>query len=278
MTTNIKLFENWLAEEDAVETPPAAATTLTTTVKPGTPATAAPAKVVEYKSFDIIGPGITATVVVSSPKIPFDITNSTLLLNVTGANGNLIFKYNQGTKTLMLDSASKYNYEGVKATITKCNTSEVAKRSLTAIVNDALNQTKTQPPNGDWGTIVSDNLRELIRLAGVTAYRKRVSASILPPVTDYLTNFTVGCQVNIDKPNALTGNYKYSVTGPEPGKSYKTLTIDGTVTPTANPVESIYKSIIKRFSFGNEKARSALLTMLKTIIPLAQADAQKPIA
>jgi len=92
MTTNIKLFENWIAEEEAVETPvaPVAATAPTAAPTAATTPTGTPAiapKMKEYMSFTAVRIGdtpatmkeVNITIKISAPE-PFDINKSKLSL------------------------------------------------------------------------------------------------------------------------------------------------------------------------------------------------------
>jgi hypothetical protein len=251
MTTNIKLFENWLAEEDAVETPPAvdataAATTLTTTVKPGTPATAAPAK---FRAVGRIDKNVMAAVEISSQAKPFDITKSTLTLNIVGKV--VTYNYDITQNRFKIDKATKSNYQTVLEAAHAC-AGGLAQKSLTAIAYDALGQTKAPVPSEGWKTALADinnSLFAIIQAAGTTRYGLATGAGGL----EYgrLTEISIGCEVNVDTLQP-TGNYNYSYAYNDSSNLSKTLRSKGRVYAKGQgggdldgmePVAQILKSI-----------------------------------
>ena len=215
MTTNIKLFENWLAEEGAaVETPPAvdataAATTLTTTVKPA--AVAAKVTPTKFTATGRIGQGVDAGVLITAPATPFDITKSILTINIGNTSVTYNYDIKQTPPCFIINPATTFKYKDTLAAAKACAGSNHAQKSLTAIVYDALGQTKSPVSDGGWNTILAsksgtNSLSAIIQAAGTTSY----GASVPSPNVEYgpFRSMVISCEVNLDtrKP---TGNYTY---------------------------------------------------------------------
>lgn len=235
MTTNIKLFENWLAEEDTVETPPAAATTLTTTVKPGTPATAAPAMAKPITANNIIGGyggrTVTANIVIRSASTVFDITKSTLTVAIMSNldknmfNNQVQFKYENGKFKLVPSPA----FDQMKTFLseTDASSSKLAKQSLSGLLNQALS-TITPPQTA---AVIGPELAELISKSDTTSMRGSVTIGDRGELYDILgkiANVTLSSEVNIDTVQ-LTNRYSGRVTVGDKG-----LTFDRITTPPAD--------------------------------------------
>ena len=293
MTTNIKLFENWLAEEGAaVETPPAAdataaATTLTTTVKPA----AVAAKVTPtIRAVGRIFPNIMAAVEISSPETPFNITKSTLTVNINGKAVKYNYDSTKNPPRFKIDKDSADNYETVFAAAKACK-GGLAVKSLTAIAYDALGQTKVPEPSGGWNTVLVDDSKSLfaiIQAAGTTRYGVAKPSGAIEYVR--LTSISIGCEVNTDTLQP-TGNYNYTYTYKDDDNLSKTLGDKGRVYAPGQggayfnglePVAQILKSIGSRvgLSYSTEPNRAGLKPidtvnklreLLSTLITGAQA-------
>ena len=239
MTTNIKLFENWIAEEEAAETPPAvdttAATTLTTTVKPGTPATAAPAMAKPITANNIIGGyggrTVTANIVIRSASTVFDITKSTLTVAIMSNldknmfNNQVQFKYENGKFKLVPSPA----FDQMKTFLseTDASSSKLAKQSLSGLLNQALS-TITPPQTA---AVIGPELAELISKSDTTSMRGSVTIGDRGELYDILgkiANVTLSSEVNIDTVQ-LTNRYSGRVTVGDKG-----LTFDRITTPPAD--------------------------------------------
>lgn len=235
MTTNIKLFENWIAEEDTVETPPAAATTLTTTVKPGTTATAAPAMAKPITANNIIGGyggrTVTANIVIRSASTVFDITKSTLTVAIMSNldknmfNNQVQFKYENGKFKLVPSPA----FDQMKTFLseTDASSSKLAKQSLSGLLNQALS-TITPPQTA---AVIGPELAELISKSDTTSMRGSVTIGDRGELYDILgkiANVTLSSEVNIDTVQ-LTNRYSGRVTVGDKG-----LTFDRITTPPAD--------------------------------------------
>ena len=317
MTTNIKLFENWLAEEGAaVETPPAvdataAATTLTTTVKPAA-ATVTPTK---FEAAGDIAKNVSVSATLLSTAKPFDITKSNLTVRIShpgkGTGYSTIradYKLIGGVPRFSVEAIggqtnfSKSNYQEIYNLVLNCRNSGGEKRSLSSILYQVLSEAgvtdrtkqddilKTNSPTGI-------SMYNIMIAAGLTSYRgaRGANLTIWRNVVDYLKSLTILAQVNIDTPNQLTGQYAYSFrykkTGEGEKDSFTSYVDSGTsnsrnvvrVQPTEDPSSLIVNDIAKEVGMtdtnnkGVAAFRSELLSEITKVIPMIQAAAQKPI-
>ena len=218
MTTNIKLFENWLAEEgDSVETPAAttaAATTPTAAPAAATTPTAAPAAASKksYEALGQIAAGKMIKVTITSTVEPFDLTKSTLTIDGAVPSVKFIYSTNKWILPLTTEQGgqqNRFNYETALTTVTQANYDPKAKISLYGIILEAL---KLLPANPTWGNSTNDDMGKLISIAGRTAYRGSFTiADELSKVPDSsLKRISLNSEVNIDsRTPVLTGNYRY---------------------------------------------------------------------
>jgi len=304
MTTNIKLFENWLAEEDAVETPPvadtaAAATTLTTTVKPAVAAKVTPTK---FEAGDTIGDKVSFKATLSSPLTPFDITKSSLNVAISHPGGVISINSNY-TKTggtdsnFGLDRLGFDNYEAAKTILSNSRGSTKAKRSVSAILYQLLGQAGITDPNSLLYNKDGKgrNMYNLMKTAGLTSFRGGggLTLNTSPKVVEYLKSLTIYAQVNIDT-RQLTGKYAYTFSYIKYGESSLQNSItnmsDGVTTknivsvqPTDDPSSLIVDPIAKEIGLAGSNTtatafRTELLSIIKNNIKTIQARAQTPVA
>ena len=308
MTTNIKLFENWLAEEgDAVETPPAvdataAATTLTTTVKPAVAAKAVPTK---FEAGDTIGDKVSVRATLLSPETPFNITKSTLTVNISHPGGfisiNSTYGKTGGTDpNFGLDRLGMDNYKAAETILFTCRAeaSTKAKRSLSAILYQVLGQAGITKPDADGLLDNQDfhnrNMYGLMIAAGLTSYRGggTLTLTTTPKVVEYLKSLIIYSQVNIDT-RQLTGKYAYTFSYIKFGDTSVQNSITNfndlrpqnivSVQPTEDPSSLIVDPIAKAVGMAGPNTtatafRAGLLSIIKNNIKTIQTRAQTPVA
>ena len=306
MTTNIKLFENWLAEEgEAVETPPAvdatAATTLTTTVKPAVAAKAVPTK---FEAGDTIGDKVSVRATLSSPVTPFDITQSNLTVNISHPGGvisiNSKYVKTGGTDpNFGLDRLGLTNHGAAKEILLNSRGSAKAKRSLSAILYQVLGQAGITKPDADGLLNNQDgqnrNMYTLMIAAGLTSYRGggTLTLNTTPKVVEYLKSLIIYAQVNIDNTNQLTGKYAYTFSYIKFGDTSVQNSITNfndlrpqnivSVQPTEDPSSLIVDPIAKAVGMDGSNPtatafRAGLLSIIKNNIKTIQTRAQTPVA
>jgi len=214
MTTNIKLFENWLAEEDAVETPvaPTAATTPTAAPAAATTPTAAP-KMKEYMSFTAVRIGddpatmkdVNITIKISAPE-PFDINKSKLEIvsGFTPSPVKYVYTPKDGAFAFdKTDSVNDDNYTKLKDGLSKSNIDK-AKHSFQGIINDVEKQISPSFQVKDSAS-TSYKISDLVKFARVNAYRgglaytNEVGGTLTRnKIDDRLTKISMSTEVNID--------------------------------------------------------------------------------
>jgi hypothetical protein len=284
MTTNIKLFENWIAEEEAVETPPAAATT------PTAAPTAATAPKKSYESSGQIAAGKIIKVKITSAVEPFDLTKSTLTIEGAVPQVRFIYATNKWILPLTTEQGgqqNRFNYEQALPIVTQANYDPQAKISLYGIILEAL---KLLPANPTWGNSTNDDMGKLISAAGRTAYRGSFTiADELSKVPDSsLKRISLNSEVNIDsRTPVLTGNYRYE---------YGYMTTDGkeksgnsNINPeviksyTSRGITDIPTMIFTSFTSRTDEkpltkaAEPTIKLLLAKLVTSSQALAVKPI-
>ena len=222
MTTNIKLFENWLAEEEAVETPvaPTAAPTAATTPT-GTPATAP--KMKEYMSFTAVRIGdtpatmknVNVTIKISAPE-PFDINKSKLEIISGFTDRPVKYVYTPKDGAFAFDKTDSLNdgeYTKLKEGLGNSNIDK-AKHSFQGIINDVQKQINPSFQVQDSASNSNYKISDLVKLARVNAYRGGLAYTngvggtlTVNKIDDRLTKIGMSTEVNIDT-LIPTGKYK----------------------------------------------------------------------
>ena len=295
MTTNIKLFENWIAEEEAAETPvatTAAATTPTAAPAAATTPTAAPAAASKksYEALGQIAAGKMIKVTITSTVEPFDLTKSTLTIEGAVPSVKFIYATNKWillSPTQQGGQMNRFNYETALTTVKEANYDPVAKISLYGIILEAL---KLLPATPAWGNSTNDDMGKLISTAGRTAYRGASTiADELSKLPDSsLKKMSLKSEVNIDsRTPVLTGNYRYD---------YGYMASDGkerSVTSNINPdviksytsrgITDIPTMIFTNFTGRSDEkpltkaAEAPIKLLLAKLVTNSQALAVKPI-
>lgn len=259
MTTNIKLFENWIAEEEAAETPvaPTAATTVPA-VKP-----------IEYKVQNTIGGGKVMQAIISCIP-PFDIAKSTLRINEipTTDVGSVQFTYDSTLKTWK--SADSASFQKAFTALNKITDKSSAKRSLAGIIVDALSSTGSSVTwNYNPTTATTPNtIDQLIAASGINSFRGTVPAdttqiSELAGIgSTPITKLTVITEVNIDT-LIPTGKFNIAVNDADSG-----------------PFTSISDDVITKLvgkGLANTVVKQKITTVLTDLIAKSKIEAAKPI-
>ena len=194
MTTNIKLFENWIAEEEAAVAPAVTPTATTPVVKPA-----------DYTSQNAIGQDKYIKVTISCIP-PFDITKSTLMVDGLGLFAKINFKYSADSKTWKCTDAGAFK-QAVDA-LSPITDKSKAIRSLAGIIFDALTlagapTTWTYNPNlasSDSSTTID----RLVAACGTNSFKGSIPAdaaqiSLLSGIGNpAITSIDVTTEVNID--------------------------------------------------------------------------------
>ena len=194
MTTNIKLFENWIAEEEAAVAPAVTPAATTPVVKPA-----------DYTAQNAIGQDKQLKVTISCIP-PFDITKSTLMVDGLGLFAKINFKYSVDSKTWKCtdDGAFKQAVDALSPITNKSK----AIRSLAGIIFDALTlagapTTWTYNPNlAD--SISSTTIDRLVAACGTNSFKGSIPAdaaqiSLLSGIGNpAITSIDVTTEVNID--------------------------------------------------------------------------------
>lgn len=210
MTTNIKLFENWIAEEEAAVAPAVTPAATTPVVKP-----------VEYTSQKAIGQnngGIQYIKVTISCIPPFDITKSTLKVDGGDLFAKINFKYSAGSKTWECTEDANAFKKAVAALLSITDKSK-AIRSLAGIIVDALTlasapTTWTYNPNLA-GNDSYTTIDRLVAACGINSFRGTVSAdttqisSLSGIGKPAISSIGVTTEVNID---TLTPTGTFNIT------------------------------------------------------------------
>jgi len=232
MTTNIKLFENWLAEEDAVETPPATATTAAATTPTaaataptGTPATTP--KMKEYMSFTTVRIGdtpatmkdVNITIKISAPE-PFDINKSKLEI-VSGFTARPVkYVYTPKDGAFAFDKTDSFNddeYTKLKEGLGNSNIDK-AKHSFQGIIVDVQKQIDPSFQVKDSASNSNYKISDLVKVARVNSYRGSLAYTqgeggtlTRNKIDDRLTKIGMSTEVNIDT-LIPTGKYYVDIT------------------------------------------------------------------
>ena len=194
MTTNIKLFENWIAEEEAAVAPAVTPTATTPVVKPA-----------DYTSQNAIGQDKYIKVTISCIP-PFDITKSTLMVDGLGLFAKINFKYSADSKTWKCTDAGAFK-QAVDA-LSPITDKSKAIRSLAGIIFDALTlagapTTWTYNPNlasSDSSTTID----RLVAACGTNSFKGSIPAdaaqiSLLSGIGNpAISSIDVTTEVNID--------------------------------------------------------------------------------
>lgn len=199
MTTNIKLFENWIVEEEAAVAPAVTPAATTPVVKP-----------VDYTSQNTIGNNKQIKVTISCIA-PFDITQSTLMVVGFDLFTNIYFKYILDSKTWKCTDNNAFD-QAVKSLEPITDRSK-AKRSIAGIIFDALTLAGaptawTYNPNLA-GPDSDKTIDRLVAAADINSFRGSVSADTtqiselagIPSTPNDRTpigNLAVITEVNID--------------------------------------------------------------------------------
>lgn len=259
MTTNIKLFENWIAEEEAAEAP----------VAPATTAAAPVVKPTEYKTQNTIGGGKVMQAIISCIP-PFDIAKSTLRINEIPINevGSVQFTYDSALKTWK--SADSTSFQKAFTGLSKITDKSSAKRSLAGIIVDAL--ASTGVPNV-WNynpnmAATPNTVDQLIIAGGINSFRGTVPAdttqiSELAGIgSQPITKLSVITEVNIDTLSP-TGKFNISVNDASSG-----------------PFTSISNDVITKLvgtGSANTVVKQKITTVLTDLIAKSKIEAAKPI-
>jgi hypothetical protein len=233
MTTNIKLFENWIAEEEAAATPvaPVAATTPTaaptaatapTGTPTGTPATAP--KMKEYMSFTAVRIGdnpatmkdVNITIKILAPE-PFDINKSKLEIVSGFTPGPVKYVYTpkDGAFTFdKTDSLNDDNYTKLKEGLGTSNIDK-SKHSFQGIINDVQKQINPSFQVKDSASNSNYKISDLVKVARVNSYRGSLAYTngvggtlTVNKIDERLTKIAMSTEVNID---TLIPTGKYNV-------------------------------------------------------------------
>ena len=193
MTTNIKLFENWIAEEEAAVAP---------TVTPA--ATAPVVKPADYTAQNAIGQDKQLKVTISCIP-PFDITKSTLMVDGLGLFAKINFKYSADSKTWKCTDAGAFK-QAVDALSPITNKSK-AIRSLAGIIFDALTLAGA-PTAWNYNPNLTDatlsTIDRLVAACGTNSFKGSIPAdaaqiSLLSGIGNpAITALDVTTEVNID--------------------------------------------------------------------------------
>ena len=275
MTTNIKLFENWLAEEDVVETPvaPTAATTPTAaptaaTTPTGTPATAP--KMKEYMSFTAVRIGdtpatmkdVNITIKISAPE-PFDINKSKLEIvsGFTPSPVKYVYTPKDGAFAFdKTDSVNDDNYTKLKDGLSKSNIDK-AKHSFQGIINDVEKQISPSFQVKDSAS-TSYKISDLVKFARVNAYRGSLAYTqgeggtlTRNKIDDRLTKIGMSTEVNIDT-LIPTGKYHVYIEFMDGGR----LKRDGQNQVTADPIKKAIDLVKQNLGADMSKSLQPVLT------------------
>lgn len=276
MTTNIKLFENWIAEEEAAETPAAttAATTTPTaaptaaTTPTGTPATAP--KMKEYMSFTAVRIGddpatmkeVNITIKISAPE-PFDINKSKLEIVSGFTSGPVKYVYTPKDGAFAFDktdSVNDDNYTKLKEGLSKSNIDK-AKHSFQGIINDVEKQIN---PSFQVKDSVSNSYKisDLVTVARVNAYRGSLAYTqgdggtlTRNKIDDRLTKIGMSTEVNIDT-LIPTGKYYVYIEFMDGSR----LKRDGQNQVTADPIKRAIELVKQNLGADMSKSLQPLLT------------------
>ena len=194
MTTNIKLFENWIAEEEAAVAPAVTPTATTPVVKPA-----------DYTSQNAIGQDKYIKVTISCIP-PFDITKSTLMVDGLGLFAKINFKYSADSKTWKCTDAGAFK-QAVDA-LSPITDKSKAIRSLAGIIFDALTlagapTTWTYNPNLA-SSESSTTIDRLVAACGTNSFKGSIPAdaaqiSLLSGIGNpAISSIDVTTEVNID--------------------------------------------------------------------------------
>jgi hypothetical protein len=203
MTTNIKLFENWIAEEEAAVAPAV------------TPAATAPVvKPADYTAQNAIGQDKQIKVTISCIP-PFDITKSTLTVDGLGLFAKINFKYSLDSKTWKCtdDGAFKQAVDALSPITNKSK----AIRSLAGIIFDALTLAGAPTawnynPNLTGSTLVT--IDRLVAACGTNSFKGNIPADaaqiyLLSGIGNpVVSSLNVTTEVNID---TLTPTGKFNI-------------------------------------------------------------------
>ena len=264
MTTNIKLFENWIAEEEAAETPvaPTAATTVPA-VKP-----------TDYKAQNTIGGGKVMQAIISCIP-PFDIAKSTLRINEipTTDVGSVQFTYDSTLKTWK--SADSISFQKAFTALIKITDKSRAKRSLAGIIVDALTFTgdsvawNYNPNLADSKS--STTIDRLVAACGTNSFRGAVPAdaaqiSELAGIDSTpITNLTVTTEVNID---TLIPTGKFNILVNNAGSGPFTSISDDVITKLVGKGSALGSNLV---------VKQKITTVLTDLIAKSKIEAAKPI-
>ena len=266
MTTNIKLIENWIAEEEAAETP----------IAPVAAAPTAPAvKLNDFVSQNIIGESKQIKVTLSGLK-PFDITKSTL--TVVGVNlfESVKFTYDSSSKTWK--SADTAAFNAAAAALTPIKDRSKAKKSLAGIILDSL-ALAGAPTAWNYNPNIASNtaantVDRLVAAGGTTSLRGIVPAdaaqisSLAGIGSTPITNLSVITEVNIDtlsptgKFNIIVNNNYVS------GAGFASIS-DNTITKVIGSQNTV--------SSTNPVVKQKITAVLTDLIAKSKIEAVKPI-
>jgi hypothetical protein len=272
MTTNIKLFENWIAEEEAAEAPvapvaaPAAATTMITTFKP-----AAAPKMKEYTSFTTVRIGdtpatmknVNITIKISAPE-PFDINKSKLEI-ISGFTARPVkYVYTPKDGAFAFDKADSLNddeYTKLKDGLGKSNIDK-AKYSFQGIIVDVQKQIDPSFQVKDSVSNSNYKISDLVKVAGVNAYRGLLAYTqgeggtlTRNKIDDRLTKIAMSTEVNIDT-LIPTGKYYVDITFMYQGR----LKGAGQNQVTADPINKAIDLVQQNLGADMSKSLQPVLT------------------
>ena len=193
MTTNIKLFENWIAEEEAAVAPAVTPAATTPVVKPA-----------DYTAQNAIGQDKQLKVTISCIP-PFDITKSTLMVDGLGLFAKINFKYSADSKTWKCtdDGAFKQAVDALSPITNKSK----AIRSLAGIIFDALTLAGA-PTAWNYNPNLTDatlsTIDRLVAACGTNSFKGSIPAdaaqiSLLSGIGNpAISSIDVTTEVNID--------------------------------------------------------------------------------
>jgi hypothetical protein len=204
MTTNIKLFENWIAEEEAAVAPAVTPTATTPVVKPA-----------EYTAQNAIGNDKYIKVTISCIP-PFDITKSTLTVDGLGLFAKINFNYSADSKTWKCKDDGAFKQ--AVAALSPITDKSKAKRSLAGIIFDALTlagapTTWNYNPNIA-GSESSTTIDRLVAACGTNSFKGNIPADaaqiyLLSGIGNpVISSLDVTTEVNID---TLTPTGKFNI-------------------------------------------------------------------
>jgi len=208
MTTNIKLFENWIAEEDSaagqVAAPAVTPAATTPVVKPA-----------EYTAQNAIGNDKYIKVTISCIP-PFDITKSTLTVDGLGLFAKINFNYSADSKTWKCTDDGAFKQ--AVAALSPITDKSKAKKSLAGIIFDAL--TLAGAPTA-WnynpniaGSESSTTIDRLVAAYGTNSFKGNIPADaaqiyLLSGIGNpVISSLNVTTEVNID---TLTPTSKFNI-------------------------------------------------------------------